>query len=170
MNILEILTTGSGQDSLGKMAGELGLNTTDVGSLLNAVTPALSRGLQRQMQTTDGLESVKSAPGSGGHQRYLNDPSLMSSDDSRADGNNILGHIFGSKDISRNVAAQAATNTGIDASIIRKALPLIASLAMGAISKGSNAGQSLDNVGLGSQAADDEFGLDDVLDLARKFF
>ena len=47
---------------------------------------------------------------------------------------------------------------------------MIAGLAMGALSKGSNGGQSLDSIGLGAPSADDEFGLDDVLDLARKFF
>jgi hypothetical protein len=53
-------------------------------------------------------------------------------------------------------------------------LPLLASLAMGAMSKNSNAGQSLDN------SASDLFGslmgggdgidMDDVLNMAKKFF
>ena len=77
MNILEILTTGGGQNSLGKLAGLLGLGTTDIGSLLNSVTPALTRGLQRQMQSPEGLSAVKSALGSGNHQRYLDNPDLM---------------------------------------------------------------------------------------------
>ena len=94
----------------------------------------------------------------------------MTADETRADGNNILGHIFGSKDVSRNVAAQAASSTGIGASLIKKALPLLASLAMGAMSKGSNSGKSLNNLDLGTQGDDDGFGLDDVLDLAKKFF
>jgi hypothetical protein len=166
---MEILTTGAGQGSLGKLTGELGLGTTELGSLMNAVTPALTRGLQRQMQTADGMAAVKSALGSGNHQRYLDDPSLMSAAETRTDGNKILGHIFGSKDVSRNVAAQAASSTGIDPGLIKKALPLLAGLAMGAISKGSDSGRSLESVGLGS-SGDDDFGLDDVLDLARKFF
>ena len=91
------------------------------------------------------------------------------------DGNNILGPILGSKDVSRNLAAQASKSTGINSSPIKKALPLIASLAMGAMSKSSNAGQSLDN----SSSAGDLFGslmggygvdMDDVLNLAKKFF
>ena len=97
----------------------------------------------------------------------------MTSPQTVQDGNNILGHILGSKDVSRNVAAQAAESTGIDSSLIKKALPLIASLAMGALSKSSNAGQSLDNSTsdmLGGLMGGDGFGLDDVLSLAKKFF
>jgi hypothetical protein len=90
------------------------------------------------------------------------------------DGNNILGHLLGSKDASRNVAAQAADVTGIDASIIKKALPMIAGLAMGALSKNSNAGQSPgDSVGDllgGLLGGDDGLDVDDVMNMAKKFF
>jgi hypothetical protein len=97
----------------------------------------------------------------------------MSAADSVTDGNKILGHLFGSKDVSRNVAAQAAESTGISASLIKKALPLLAGLAMGAMSKTSNKGQSLEASLpglLGGLGGDDGFGLDDVLGLAKKLF
>ncbi len=71
--------------------------------------------------------SFKNALKNGNHQEYLKKPELMSSAESLQDGNNILGHLLGSKDVSRNVAAQAAESTGIDASLIKKALPMIAS-------------------------------------------
>ena len=72
------------------------------------------------------------------------------------------------------MAAQAAQSTGIDASLIKQALPLIASLVMGAMSKSSDSGKSLSGSGssddlLGSLMGED-FGFDDVLDLAKKFF
>jgi hypothetical protein len=49
----------------------------------------------------------------GGHQQYLDDPSRLGAAETLQDGNGILGHIFGSKDVSRQVAAQASANTGI---------------------------------------------------------
>ena len=103
----------------------------------------------------------------------------MGSDDTRQDGNRILGHIFGSKDVSRNVAAAAAQDTGVDAGLIKKALPLLATLAMGAMSKKTAAGRDIgtsaqsgglgplgDLIGLGGSKS----GLDDILGMARKFF
>ena len=41
-------------------------------------------------------------------------------------GNEILGHIFGSKDKSRDVAAQASQQSGVDTSVLKKLLPIVA--------------------------------------------
>ncbi len=41
-------------------------------------------------------------------------------------GNQILGQIFGSKDTSRDVAAQASQASGVDSSVLRKLLPIVA--------------------------------------------
>ena len=65
-------------------------------------------------------------------------------------GNEILGHIFGSKEVSRDVAGQASQQTGIDTSVLKKLLPIVAgAVAMhyithrnagGAAPAGANAG------------------------------
>jgi hypothetical protein len=41
-------------------------------------------------------------------------------------GNQILGHIFGSKDTSREVATQASQESGVDPSVLKKLLPIVA--------------------------------------------
>lgn len=173
MNVMDLLTTLGGSGSVGELGKKLNLGGAETKSLVTALGPALLRGLQKQTASPSGLESLTSALRTGGHQKYLERPELMAGDDAVNDGNKILGHIFGSKDVSRNVAANAAQSTGIDAGLIKKALPLLAGLAMGAVSKKSNAGQSMgggltDLLGLGGD--DDGFGLDDVLSLAKKFF
>ena len=174
MNLLDLLDSVGGQQSLGSLAKSLGLDASKANDLVGALAPALMGGLQKETKSQDGLEGFKKALQTGRHQEYLSNPASMTSPETVADGNNILGHIFGSKDVSRNVAAQAATSTGIDASLIKKALPLIASLAMGALSKSSNAGQSIDNStsGLlgGLLGGGDGIDMDDVLSLAKKFF
>jgi hypothetical protein len=53
------------------------------------------------------------------------------------EGNGILGHLFGSKDVSRAVAAQAAQATGIGQEILKQMLPVIASTMMGGLYKQS---------------------------------
>ena len=59
-----------------------------------------------------------------------------------ADGNGILGHIFGSKDVSRQVAARAAQSSGVAPDILAKMLPLVAALAMGSMSRRASAASS----------------------------
>ena len=174
MNLLDLLDSVGGQKSLGSLAGNLGLDATKTNDLVGALAPALMGALQKQTNSADGLSKFKNALQNGKHQEYLKNPDLMSSAETLTDGNNILGHLLGSKDVSRNVAAQAAETTGIDSSLIKKALPLIASLVMGAVSKESNAGSSLGDSGgglLGSlMGGGDGFDVDDVLNLAKKFF
>ena len=179
MDVMDLLSAAGGNKSLGQLARNLGLGSDDTSKLVSAVAPALMRGIQRNTATDDGLAGFRHALETGNHQRYLDDPDALTGAAGVADGNKILGHIFGSKDVSRNVAGQAAENTGISVGLIKKALPMLAGLAMGVLSKksggGSELGKSSSNGGLGPLAglideAGDGVGLDDVLGLAKKFF
>jgi hypothetical protein len=53
------------------------------------------------------------------------------------DGNGILGHLLGSKDVSRQVATRASAQTGLSADVLKRMLPLAATLMMGSFSKQS---------------------------------
>lgn len=131
-------------------------------------------GLKEQAQSAESREGLVRAIESGNHQRYLEEPDRLSDEATREDGNSILGHLFGSKDVSRNVAARAAENTGIDASLVKKALPIVAALAMGAMGRKATA-ESGNGGSLGALAgllgsSDGKFDFDDVRNLAGKFF
>lgn len=120
----------------------------------------------------------------GNHQQYLDQPDSLTRPETVQDGNNILGHLLGSKDESRQLASQAAANTGIDAGILKKMLPMVASMVMGGLSKQENAmgamnklssGAASQTSGLGSMltsfldANKDGAVVDDVLGMTRKF-
>ncbi len=180
MDLMDLLKATGGGDSIGQLAKTVGLGSSDTSNLVKALAPALMRGMQKNTEDDSGLAGLRNALETGGHDRYIDDPSLLSSEATRTDGNSILGHIFGSKDVSRNVAAVAAKDTGIDASLIKKALPLLATLAMGAMSKKSSAGRDIgktvsggglgplgDLLGIGGESSG---GIDDILRMARKFF
>lgn len=175
MNLLDLLEKAGGKQSLDSVAGKLGIDSSSTSDLVSALAPALMGGLQKQTRTSGGLSNLQNALKKGSHQQYLDNPDLMCSKDTLKDGNNILGHLLGSKDVSRNVAAQASASTGIDTSIVKQALPLIASLAMGALSKDTNHGQK-DASSIGSLlgglmgGADNKVDVDDVLNMAKKFF
>ena len=57
-----------------------------------------------------------------------------------APGNEVLGQIFGSKDVSRTVAQSAASKTGLDPALLKKMLPMLAMLVAGYMAKQRNAG------------------------------
>jgi len=54
-------------------------------------------------------------------------------------GHDVLGQVFGSPDVSRTVAQHAATQTGLDPSLLRKMLPMLAMLVAGFMAKQHNA-------------------------------
>ena len=50
-------------------------------------------------------------------------------------GNDVLGQIFGSKDVSRAVAQNAAGQSGLDPSVLKKMLPMLAMVVAGLMAK-----------------------------------
>ena len=178
MDLMDLLKQADSGNSVDQLAGAVGIPGSKAQDLIGALSPALVRSLQKQAQSRGGLEALQDALTTGSHARYVEQPELLASAATRDDGNKILGHLFGSKDVSRNVAAQAAQQTGIDASLIKKALPLVAGLAMGALSKKSAAGSPVPSAeglggllgGLMGGGDDDGLGVDDLLGLAKKLF
>jgi hypothetical protein len=55
-------------------------------------------------------------------------------------GNEVLGQIFGSKDVSRAVAQSAAARSGLDPSLLKKMLPMLAMLVTGYMANQRGAG------------------------------
>jgi hypothetical protein len=88
-------------------------------------------GIRRETTSPDGLAGLIKALASGDHARYLDGDESDIVDD----GNAILGHVFGSKDVSRGVAAHAAETTGIGSGILKQMLPIVAAMIMGALGK-----------------------------------
>ncbi len=140
MNIMDMVLGEQNASAINQMAKSLGLGTTETKNVVEQLLPVLSRGLQRNTTQEDGMEALVRALSSGNHQRYIDQSEVLTLPDTVEDGNSILGHIFGSKDVSRNVAAYAEKQTGVSSSIIKKMLPMVAALAMGALGKRASSG------------------------------
>jgi hypothetical protein len=133
MNILESILAAQNGGAVKQMSQQLGLGEDQAASVLSALVPALAGGFQRNMQSAGGLDALMGALSGGQHAQYLDNPASLAN--AVGDGNGILGHILGSKDVSREVATRAAAQTGLDASILKSALPIVAALMMGAMAK-----------------------------------
>ena len=150
MNILEVIGAAQGGGAVQQLANQFGLKPEQAQSAVGALMPALAAGLQRNMASESGLSSLVNALGQGGHETYVENPSTLANPETVADGNAILGHVLGSKDASREVATQASQRTGIDPSILKRMLPLVAALAMGGLSRQSKTTGGPTAGGLGS--------------------
>jgi hypothetical protein len=133
MNILDTIINAQGGGAVRNLGSQFGLGEGETTAALSALVPALTAGLQRNLQTPGGLSQLSQALASGQHQTYLDDPSLIGDPATTTDGKGILGHLFGSKDVSRDVAANAAAQTGVSPDVIKRLLPIAAAMMMGAI-------------------------------------
>lgn len=128
MNMLDILNQAGG---VGAIARELGIDESTAQAGAAALLPAILGGFKGQaQQQPDGLGGLVNMIGGLGGGGLL--ASVLGAGPSNVDaGNNVLGQIFGSKDVSRAVAADAASKTGISGELLKKMLPLIAMAVAG---------------------------------------
>ena len=123
---------GNGMDAL---ARQFGLSQQQAQSAVAALLPAFSQGLQRNTADPYGLGAFMTAMASGQHAQYFEDATRAFSPQGVDDGNGILGHLFGSKDLSRAVASQAAQASGVSQQVLQQMLPAIAAMVMGGLFK-----------------------------------
>jgi hypothetical protein len=134
-NILEAILNAQGGGAAASAGQAVGLSQDQTSAALSALVPALASGLSKNAALPGGLDSLLGALTGGGHARYVDDPSTLQNPEAVTDGNAILGHILGSKDASRAVASQAAAQTGIGEDVLKKLLPMAATLVMGSLAK-----------------------------------
>jgi len=134
--------------------------------------------LKRDMADPDSAASLMRALQQGGHQKYVDEPDALVREETVADGNAILGHLFGSKEVSRKVAEHASGGTGLDAGLLKQMLPVVASMMMGSLSKatagggapGGQSGGMMDMLTGMLDADNDGSIVDDLMGMAGKFF
>jgi hypothetical protein len=139
MNIADILMQSGGADVI---ARELGVPPAMAKAGAEALLPAILGGFKKQAQAqpagTEGLGGLLGQLGGGG----LLDAVLAPEPTPVEKGNDVLGQIFGSKEVSRTVAGHAAAQTGLDTGLLKKMLPILAMLVAGYMAKqGGNAGE-----------------------------
>ena len=151
-------------DAVGAISRELGIDPATAQAGAAALMPQILAGFQQPAApaalaaTGDGeAQSFGGLGGLGGLLGTItsmgggalldnvtsNEPTQVSQ------GNEILGQIFGSKDGSRAVANQAAQQSGVEPSILKKMLPVLAMAAAGYVMKNAGSGQG----GLGGALA-----------------
>ena len=132
MQITDFLSQTGGLQSI---ARELGVSESQAASGAEALIPAILGGFKKQAQTQPaGLEGLGGLLGQlGGGSLFDEVVSPQPTDVTRGDG--VLGQIFGSREVSRTVAQNAASRTGLDPSLLRRMLPMLAMLVAGYMAK-----------------------------------
>jgi hypothetical protein len=137
MQVTDILSHTGGLQSI---ARELGISESQAASGAAALAPAILGGFKKQAQARpDGLEGLGGLLNQLGGGGLLDDV-VASKPTDVSRGNEVLGQIFGSKDVSRAVAQNAASQSGLDPSTLKKMLPMLAMLVAGFMARQRTAG------------------------------
>lgn len=138
MDIGSLLNQAGG---VGAIARQLGVDEATVERGSKALVPHVQNGVESQGLPTAGEAETAGGEAGGGLLGGLlgatvGGGGMMSAGSGTGGilgsligggaGNQILGHIFGSKEKSREVAGQASEQSGVDPSILKKLLPVVA--------------------------------------------
>ncbi len=129
MNLNDLLPSGG----IEALASQLGVPPEQARRGAEALLPSVLGGMGDNLA---GLETHVDAL--GGAELTEN---VVASEPTQIDrGNQLLGGIFGSKDVSRQVAGHAADSSGLDPALLKQMLPILAMLVAGHLS-GRSGGQ-----------------------------
>ena len=127
--LLELVNRFGGAQAVEAMAARVGLSPEQTQSAMAALMPAVAGGMAKHVEANgpDALDAA-AAPatevvaGEG-----------AASDAAVAHGGGLLGALFGGHDVTSAVTDHAAAATGLDASKLAALLPMVATLAAGAL-------------------------------------
>lgn len=135
MSLLDTIMSAGGGGVINQLAGQFGLSPEQAQNAVSALLPHITGQMQENASQPGGLAGMANALESGDHQQYIDDPSQLSSPEAAQEGHGILGHLFGGSNAPDQIADQASQETGLHPGLLKSMLPVVASLAMGALSK-----------------------------------
>jgi hypothetical protein len=140
MNLFDMMMQAQGGNAMSNMAKQFGLAPEQAQSAVESLLPAFSMGLQKQTESVDGFQNIMQMFGGGQFAGFHDADGDGIPDNAASRGNDVLGALFGSKDMSRAVAAQASAMSGVSDTILKQMMPVIASMLMGGLFKGAMGG------------------------------
>ena len=140
MQMQDALRHAQGGTAVADLAAAFEIAPAAAEAAMRAVAAELAWHLEKNTISRAGLANLVEALGHGHHSKYLEGGDVFRDEAVRADGKAILGHILGSKDRSRAVAARAARQAGLGDEVVRSMLPGIAAVTMGGLAMRANGG------------------------------
>ena len=146
MEINQMLQQTGAVDAISR---ELGVDSATAKAGATALLPSILSGFQNPVAAADAATEQSAFPALGGLLGKIGDlggggllENVTANEPTEVNkGNQILEQLFGSKDGSRAVAASAAAQSGVQPSLLKKMLPILAMVAAGYVMKQASQGQ-----------------------------
>jgi len=129
MSLLDLITGNTGNQIAEEAENKFGIKKNQVIALLAVATPLIVSYLYKKSKDTKEANALSTALEEDHDGSILNNPSLIKNKE--AEGNSILGHVFG--DQKASVENQLSQSTGISLEKIGPILAMLAPVVMGYI-------------------------------------
>ncbi|MDP9835383.1 hypothetical protein J2T09_000124 [Neorhizobium huautlense] len=133
--LFEMMLKAHGGTVTEALAKQFGLAQDQAEQAIEALMPAFSSGLKRTTANPYDLGPLMAAMFSGAYGKYFDNVGKAFTDQGKTDGTIVLERLFGSKEVSRAIAAQAEQLTGIGQDIFKRMMPAMAGTMMGGLFK-----------------------------------
>lgn len=133
MQIDHVIDGAQGGAALANFASTFGVSPDKAAVAFKSLSDALTYRIQRNGLSRGGIADIVALLGEPDAGRALDDPQNMASADVARTGNHVLDVLIGDKHTSRGIAARTARASGLDESIVKKMLPVVASMLVGAL-------------------------------------
>src|SRR5919199_2174174 len=117
------------------LARRFDLTEAQARAAVETLLPVFSAALKRSTDNPSGLADFLQTLTTGPFANYFESPQAAQSTSAAQQGSDVLGKIFGSPEVSRVVAAQAAAMSGINAEILKQMMPVVAATLMGGMAR-----------------------------------
>lgn len=150
MPLFDMMLQAQNGTAMDSMAKQFGLAQEQTAKAMAALTPAFSSGFKRSAANPFDFSNLLTSMSSGNYAQYFEDMSKAFTPQGISDGNQVLAQLFGSKEVSRAIAAQAAQMTGIGQDVLKQMLPVMADAIMGGLFKQSTGQMAPNNMFAGT--------------------
>jgi len=166
--LLDLIGRFGGADAIAAMAAKVGLTPEQAQSAMAALMPAVAGGMSKTAQTA-GVEAldVAAAPTA----MVAENPASVTSPAAVAQGNDLVGQIFGGAGGAQAVSDHAAQATGLSPAILAQLLPMVTTLAAGTLAGKASGPHGAGGTLMGMLDVNkDGNPLDDIMGFAGKLF
>lgn len=132
-NWFDLMRQAQGGAAFDNMARQFGLSPEQVQSATAALMPAFAMGLQRTASNPNAMEQFFKLTSAGHYPNFFESAAQAFTPQAQQEGSTVLNQLFGSDEVSRRVAQQAAAFSGVGADIMQQMLPLMAGIFAGGL-------------------------------------
>lgn len=133
-NWFDLMRQAQANAALGALTQQFHLSGDQPQKIMAAFAPAFALGLQHALSSNDPSRLFQNMMSSG-FQSFWQSPGVGLPSQAQQEGHRLLDQLFGSDEVSRRVAHQAAEYAGISAETMQQLMPLLAGIFAGGMSQ-----------------------------------